>query len=196
MCGRSGFLAAPETAYPGFPRHDHVRGDTDEKSVPSESGPRFQQASGVGDGAELAVENDVALVGAIEAAIARPRCDRRAAAFQEARLRASAEVKHLPRQLPVRAEPGRQLARTHDDDLAAAGLRHDLLTQQRAAAFNQVPRRVHLGGTIDGEIDLARDVAVSMGMPSALAAAVMARDVTMAKILLRSPLRSWQRPGG
>ena len=70
-------------------------------------------------------------------AVACPRRDGGAESYQEARLRAPAALEHLNRQWPACAEPGLQLAPIHDDNLPAASLGLDLLTQQCAAAFDQ-----------------------------------------------------------
>ena len=135
-------------ADPGFTRHNQIGGDTDKQAVPDETSARLQrpgQACEVGDRAKLSVKNDVALVGAVQGAVIRTRRGGGTEAFQASRLRAPTEFENLHRQNPMRAELGRQLARIHDDDFAAARLGYDLLTQQCAApALDQVQRRVNL----------------------------------------------------
>ena len=65
-----------------------------------------------------------------------------------------AEGHDLHRQRELGAEHGRQLRLVDDDDLAPAGLGHDLLVQQGApAAFDEVELRVDLVGPVDGDVD-------------------------------------------
>jgi len=69
-------------------------------------------------------------------------------------LRPPPEFDHLHRKAVAGAESLRALGRIDHDDLTAAGLGHDLLSQQRPApALDQVEGRVDLVGPIDREIN-------------------------------------------
>src|SRR5271166_2545520 len=90
---------------------DHVLRNADEEAVLEDAGARAEQdgeAGRIGDRTETAVENDVALIGAVKVvlAVARSWSDSGADAFEKASLRAPAEFQHLDRQGPVRADPG------------------------------------------------------------------------------------------
>lgn len=64
----------------------------------------------------------------------------------------------------ARAEAGHQLGLVDDDDKAAAGTFHHLLTEQGpAAALHEVEGRVYLVGPVDGEVHHGVGVEVGEG---------------------------------
>jgi hypothetical protein len=133
-------------------------------TMPARAEPRREHGQ-IGDRAEDAVEDQVALVGVEGLPVrAGSRRGARAEPLEEARLRAPAEGDHLDRHGAVGAQPRRGLHLVHDDDLAAAGLGDDLLPQQRAAAaFDQVEVGIDLVGAVDCQVHSARQVLREQG---------------------------------
>ena len=107
---------------------DHVPCHADEEAVFGDAGAGVEclvQRSGIGDGTEVAVEDDIALVGGVGlvAIHAQGRC--RAQIAQIARLGMPAEGEDLDRHCPGRAELVGKFRLVDHDDQALGGLGDD-----------------------------------------------------------------------
>src|SRR5882724_13558257 len=122
-----------------------------------DAGPRVKfsgQHRRLPDRAEGAVENQVALIGPEwRAIVLLSHADAGAQGLEEEFLGMPPERDDFHRQRPVSAEGWRQLTFIDNDDLPEAGLRHDLLVEQRTTAtLDEIQLRIHLVGTIDGQV--------------------------------------------
>ena len=113
---------------------------------------------GVGDGAEGAVVDEVALVGDVGRAVRfRAQFGMAAEFVEEMPLAGPSEWDHLDGQVVKRAQLRRHFGFIDDDDFALAGLRDDFLVEQGAtAALDEIELRIDLVGSVDGEIDGGR----------------------------------------
>ena len=114
------------------------------------------------DRPEVAIEDEVALVGAVGLTPISETAhhDRGAEQLDRPAGGREAEVDDLDREREARPETVGALGSVDDDDLACARLRHQLLAQQRAAAaLDQVEGRVDLVRTVDRDVDLPGHVA-------------------------------------
>ena len=124
----------------------------------------------VGDRAERAVEDQVALVGAERAGgiTIAPHDDGRTQLLDREARRREPEVDDLDGEREARAEALGALRRVDDDHLACARLRDELLAEQRAAtALDEVELRVDLVGAVDRDVDLPRHVVGEQRDPDA-----------------------------
>ena len=137
---------------------DDVVGHAEEEPVLDDAAPGVQLRAeflGIGDGTEGAVIDEVALVGDVGLAVFLGAQVRISAEFvEEVPLAGAAEGDDLDGQAVKGAELRRHLGFVDHDDFALAGLGHDFLVEQgAAAAFDQIEARVDLVGPVDGHID-------------------------------------------
>ena len=137
---------------------DDIVGHAEEEPVLDDAAAGVQLRTeflGIGDGTEGAVIDEVALVGDVGLAVFLGAQVRISAEFvEEVPLAGAAEGDDLDGQAVKGAELRRHLRFVDHDDFALAGLGHDFLVEQgAAAAFDQIEARVDLVGPVDGQID-------------------------------------------
>ena len=140
-----------------FARDDNIARHPDEQPVLNDAGAGFQlarQGGRTGDGTEVGVKDEVALVGLEGTAAVHAQPRRRAEGLQVSRLRFPAEGDDLHRYCPGCPEPLDQFGIIDDDDEALGRLGDDLLAQVgAAAAFDEIERGIDFIGAVDGDID-------------------------------------------
>ncbi len=145
-------------AQPVLSGDDDVVGHAEEESVLDDAAAGVQLCTeflGIGDGTEGAVIDEVALVGDVGAPVFLGAQVRISAEFvEEVPLAGAAEGDDFDGQAVKGAELRRHLGFVDHDDFALAGLGHDFLVEQgAAAALDQIEAGVDLVGPVDGHID-------------------------------------------